>query len=593
VTVQTEVERPSPAFEGTKKQVALLEAVFGLYRARGMFFSDRAPIVIPLQVLAEQLSELGVADATEQNIEKALAANPSIFRGQEIDGALAYATTRLGTLPPDEDERGMAAHDLRERFTIPEPPRPVSRPRRDEPASEKLQSDDASSVYFPPDSWQAAIAAALQQPSQPATLTELTAAEISGDLAFTADAALDSEVVEAPSDDVAAPFQEEPDTFVEGEIGDVARASDEQLAEAVRLTLSREIEIARWGDTWMIEEQTPRLSRGDIRKVQDFLEDAGAPLRDTDIVRDLYSVNPNAPDFASRRFALNFRLSRESREFEYLGTDTAGLWALPGMAAIGSDRRKASEIGQDYRFLLDYRAPDEGLEDGIIEHVLTFYEFHLGVLPLNANVARVLPKAAFTDQRAARLTFESPQTLETVEAELRFPTSNRGGYVIGLEMFFAANLVPGAVLTIEHTEEPAHYILEYFQMSRQDRKLLQLDERKNRYVFRSTTYYCATQDEMLLSDSKYPKLENMSPLDDRDKRRPEIVVATTFERIGENVGGAEEPRYRAGFSELLAVANVERPISEKYLRDILTGGTYPEFQRDENEEDAFFYNPTR
>ena len=174
-------------------------------------------------------------------------------------------------------------------------------------------------------------------------------------------------------------------------------------------------------------------------------------------------------------------------------------------------------------------------------------------------------------------------------AELRFPTSNRGGFIAGLENFYAANLVPGAVLTIEQTDQPTHFLLEYFQASGTDRKLLQLDERKSRYSFRPTTFYCATQAEMLLTEGRFPKLADAKPLDERAKRRPEQVVATTFERIGENVGLTDAPRYQASFADLLAAANIERPISAELLRDILTSGTYQEFSVDDTEEDAFLY----
>ena len=75
------------------------------------------------------------------------------------------------------------------------------------------------------------------------------------------------------------------------------------------------------------------------------------------------------------------------------------------------------------------------------------------------------------------------------------------------------------------------------------------------------------------------------------RRRPEEVVAKTFERVGENVEMDGQKAYRASLLDLLAVANIERPISEEYMRDILSGGAYPEFLTDESEEDYFFYVP--
>jgi hypothetical protein len=105
------------------------------------------------------------------------------------------------------------------------------------------------------------------------------------------------------------------------------------------------------------------------------------------------------------------------------------------------------------------------------------------------------------------------------------------------------------------------------------------------------TYYCATQDDFLLTEGRFPKLADVKPLDDRARRRPEQVVQATFERVGENSGSAEAPQYSASFSDLLAAANIERPISAEYLRDILTSGTYPEFRADESGEDVYIFQP--
>jgi hypothetical protein len=342
----------------------------------------------------------------------------------------------------------------------------------------------------------------------------------------------------------------------------------------------------------MAEERLQRFSRGDLRRIEDLLreQDSGV-ANDEDIVQDVLGVRPNASEYAATIFAVNYRLSRETREFEYLGTATHGVWSLANPPAVGTTKRKTSEIGQDYRFLLDYRTPDENLEEGLIEHILSFYEYTYGVLPLDANLATIMPQAGFAEQRAARLVFESPQTTESVVAELRFPTGNRGGFITGLEQFFAENMVPGAVVTIEKTDRPDHFLLEYFRVSGEDRKLLHYDERKDKFAFRPTTYYCATQDEFVLSDNRYPKLADAKPLDERTRRHPEQVVAAAFERAGENVGTASEPRYWSIFNDLLAVSNIERPISAELLRDILTSGTYQEFTPDESTEDAFFYTP--
>jgi len=150
--------------------------------------------------------------------------------------------------------------------------------------------------------------------------------------------------------------------------------------------------------------------------------------------------------------------------------------------------------------------------------------------------------------------------------------------------------VPGAVVTIEATRDrETHFIIEYFQISRQDRKLLQFNERRERFVFQSTTYFCATQDDMLLDDNHFERLADITPLDEEGRRHVDQVVRATFERVGARSEEGDEVRYRAGIVNILAAANIERPISEPYLRDVLLGGAYPEFISDDNEEDVFVY----
>jgi len=586
--MQTEQKAPAPEFTGNAKQKELAGRLFRVFEARGRFFSNTAPIRLTLSQLAEfmQQQEPDGGDWAKQ-IDTALSASSNVYLREEEDGEVVFVTTRSGQTPgngPQVDQ----SHTLGKRFATPEPKRSIPQTRR------ATSSRSTPSIVDSP-----------MTPTEPSISRTYPIADESP---FVVVPTTLPTFVERPVEDepeVAAPVEPIPVSPIDFEpvaapaaasaspsaAIDVATADDEQIAEAIRESLGQEISVARWGDLWMMEDRAQRFSRGDLRRIEDFLREQGGIATDEDIVQDILGVRSNAPEYATTRFALNYRLSRETREFEYVGTSTDGVWSLSNQPSIGTTRRKPSEIGQDYRFLLDYRTPDEGLEEGIIEHILSFYEYTYGVLPLDANLATLLPSAGFADQRAARLTFESPQTGETIVTELRFPTSNRGGFIAGLEQFYADNLVPGAVLTIERTDKPNHFLLEYFQVSGEDRKLLHLDERKGKYAFRSTTYYCATQDDFLLTEGRFPKLADVKPLDDRARRRPEQVVQATFERVGENIGSADLAIYSASFSDLLAAANVERPISAEYLRDILTSGTYPEFSADESSEDVYIYQP--
>lgn len=588
-----------PEFSGTAAQKSLAELAYRAFLARGAFFSASAPIELTVDQIVEFLGSTG-KDTRANTVDKALTENTAIFAREERGDDIVFITTRAGQ-PPAAAARSIEGdHELRERFTTPEPPRPRPQTHSDELSDDFLLADTESEFEpaFPVDSWQAAVAAALREAEadQEADEADSEAPVESAEAVVTDEASVIEAEVAPEAEAAEAVIAEEPAAAPaedEGEAVDVQGASDEELAGAIDSALNNAPEVVRWGETWMVEEAVPRLSRGDIRRLQEFISEADGPLGDTELVQDLRNIMTNAPEFETERFGLNYRMSRELREFEFVGTANSPAWIAAGQQTIGSEKRKVSEIGQDYRFLLDYRTSDEELEEGIVEHVLSFYEFNIGVLPLDANMATLMPRAAFNDQRATRLTFESPQTGETFPIELHYPRSNRGGYLIGFEEFFETNLVPGAVVTIERPEgSEIDFIIEYFQVSRQDRKLLHLDDKRGRFVFRGTTYYSAIQDEMLLDENHFEKLEGVEPLAESVRRRPEEVVAKTFERVGENVEMDGQKAFRASLLDLLAVSNIERPVSDEYLRDILSGGAYPEFLTDETEEDYFFYVPT-
>ncbi|HUG13753.1 MAG TPA: hypothetical protein VMM78_01945 [Thermomicrobiales bacterium] len=569
--MQAQDTKVEPTFGGTKAQKSLAKSLFAVFNTRGRFYGDTSPISLSLNQIVEykNATEPRDKDWTKQ-VSDALNASPEVFVRSEVDGVVEFTTTRRGVPPGVAAGYGPPPQMLERRFETPEPKRAIPPTRR---------GTRLTSFILPPDDreddapfeWQDVTPQEVRD-AQSAVLPSTPTFDVDDDFGDEIDVAID----ETPSSVVAA---------------DVGSATNDELSQAIRLSLSREISIAQWGDLWMNEDKVQRFSRGDLRRIEDLLRDQNLFAVDEEIVTDILGLRPQTPEFDAARFAINYRLSRETREFEYVGTDALGVWTLANQPAIGTTKRKSSEIGQDYRFLLDYRTPEEGIEEGLIEHVLSFYEYNHGVLPLDANLATIMPAPGFADQRAARLTFESPQTTETVTAELRFPTSNRGGFIAGLEDFFSENLVPGAVVTIERTDNPTHFLLEYFRVSGEDRKLLHLDDRKGKYTFRSTTYYCATQDDFVIHEGRFPKLADAKPMDDRMRRRPEQVLAITFERVGENISSKDAPRYSASIGDLLVAANVERPLSIELLRDILTSGTYQEFSADDGNEDVFVYTP--
>lgn len=561
-SMQTAEVTPQPQFEGSDDERRIADEAFQALRVMGRFFPRTAPIRAPLDSLAAFFASRHPERSAEEwrsVLERALAANTAVFARQDIDGQVMVVTTLSGQAPTLEPQVDLT-HTLARRFEEPVPvperaaePRP--RPRR--PAAEELIPTEEA---------------------PPGVEVEVEVFE-----------PVPGQVVEAIAEE---PSVEVEVAAAEAELAsDITGMDDAELADVIATELRRDVTVANFGDLWMVEDKVPRLSRGDLRRIREYLLERNEPLIDDELLQDVLGVRLTSDEYELHRFTLNYRLSREHREFEFVGTPQRRLWSTNGLPPIGTSKRKPSEIGQDYRFLLEYPAEEAAQGEGVVEHVLTFYEYQLGVLPFDATFQSLFPAPVLPDQRAAVLAMESPQTYETFFVELRYPTGNRGGYIAGFESFFQENLVPGALITIERGETDGQYLLEYLPISGQDRKLLQLDEKKGRYVFRPTTFYCATQDNMLLTDNRFPRLANAAPLEDRIRRRPEDTLAATFERIGEREGPAGAPRYMAMLDDLVAVANVDRPMSADLIRDIVQSPQNLQFSVDPDVEDVFYYQP--
>jgi hypothetical protein len=364
---------------------------------------------------------------------------------------------------------------------------------------------------------------------------------------------------------------------------------DREVAEAIGEKLRADTRIANFGEHWMLEERVPRFSRGDMRRLREYIQEQEQPLTDDVLAQDVLGGRPGPADFDALRFAVNFRLSKEHREFDFVGTPNQRFWSTSNLPQIGTTRRKPNEIGTDYRFLLD-EAAAPGSERTLknIDHILTFYENYLGMLPFDEPMQQLMPAPVLPNQRSAVLTFECPQVYTTYLVELRYPTPNRGGFILGLDDFFNENLVPGAMITIERTDNDGHYLVRYTQGTSQNARLLEFEERRQRYVFRPTTYACEVIDEYLLSEERFPNFGSEKPLEEKVRRRPEAVVSASFERLGQKSDG---PGFVARFDELLAAVNIERPFSDRYLRSILENDETGAFARDPDGNNAYTYVP--
>ena len=547
--------KPTVPFAGSKREKAVAEQVLGLMLARGMFMSANSSIKASVASLSEHLAAQG-EKAPHDLLNAIVAANPGIFIIEDANGEPFILTTRDGRAPQAPPE--VVQHTFATRFhtPLPKPERasaPRPRPRLEVPAVDVLAEMETIEVGELFVEWE--IDAAVEE----ATIDEAPAS-----------------VARTITTQAVKPT-------------DVTEVDDVNLAVALRQRLSADPRVAHFGEQWLMEDRVPRFSRGDLRRLRDYMQEKEQPLTDDDLAQDVLGVRPGTPDFELVRFAVNYRLSNEHREFEFVGTGNQRFWSTSGLPQIGTTRRKLTEIGTDYRYLLDETpATPEYRSLESVDHTLTFYEYIHGLLPYDAEMQALLPAPMSASQKSAVLTFECPQSFTTYLVELRYPTPNRGGFILGLDDFFTENLVPGAIISIQRSENDGHYRVEYLAENAQADLLLELDERRaQRYVFRPTTYACGVEGSQLLSESQYGGMANEKPLDEKVRRRPEAVVAATFERVGIERDG----NYSASFGALLGGGNIERPMSETLLRSILEQDDTGAFSRDPEALDSYTYVP--
>jgi hypothetical protein len=588
-------------FAGPKAKQQQAERIFNLFRARGMFMSDNAPIRIELDTLTAFIGEqdgkkpadtIAILEANPdvfliETVENrtytpAPVAEPAEGEGGEEPAEVEVAppietvtevtwvsTTRVGKVP--QAITPVNTHTFAQRLMTPEPK--IERPA--EPVRERPRVDPSWATYTIPDDLLDTEEDFADEDVAAAVTTEPAAAEVSEVVIEEPVAAVAEEpVVEAevaaeqPDVEVAEPQAEAAPQAapVAAGVVDLAGFGDEAIAAAVRSELGSDARAAVFGNEWMSEDRVPRLSRGDLRRIKEYIEEQEQPLTDVTLVQDILNVRPNSADFPVLQFAMNYRLSKEHRDFEFVGTGDQRFWNISGSPQLGTTRRKPNEIGTDYRFLVEGATPVEPRSVASIDHVVTFYEYALGLLPFDDELQKLLPSPLTDDQKSAVLTFEFPQTYTTYLVELRYPTPNRGGFLLGLDDFYAENLVPGAMISISATENDGHYKVEYLTGDNQTARLLELDDRRSpRYLFRPTTFSCAVDQKWMISEERFPRLGSEKPLDDRVRRRPETVVEATFERIGIQDGD----NWIATFDDLLATVNIERPFSAELLTSVL------------------------
>ncbi|MEA2529869.1 MAG: hypothetical protein QOG89_1513 [Thermomicrobiales bacterium] len=567
-------EKTDIAFAGSPEEQRIAREVFAVMRAQGRFMSSDAPIRVSLDSARAFLAQTAGEDAAAR-IERVLELNAEIFALLELDEQTIIETTRGGRVP--RQTMTDRSHTFARRFMTPLPkPEAPERPVRERPRVDPSWATlDQLLAPFDAEEFDLDLPTVQEVPEPEEPVAEVAAPE-----APPVEVEEEVPVEIAPARTITVPAAPQ---------ADVARVDDIELASAIAERLRTDSRIANFGDQWMLEDQVPRFSRGDLRRLKDYIQEQEQPLTDDVLVQDVLGIRPTTPDFDLMRFAVNFRLSREHREFDFVGTANQRFWSTSNLPQIGTTRRKPNEIGTDYRYLTD-ELSDQPAQRSVksVDHVVSFYEYYLGLLPYDADMQALLPAPLLPNQRSAVLTFETPQSYTTYLVELRYPTPNRGGFILGLDDFFTENLVPGALISIKRTDNDGHYLVEYLSAGNQSARLLELEDRRQRYVFRPTSYACGVEDSFLLTEERFPHFGSEKPLDEKIRRRPESVVAATFERLGHR---SDTQGFWATFEDLLAAVNIERPFSERYLRSILENDETGAFARDPDGSDAYTYVP--
>ncbi|MEA2585254.1 MAG: hypothetical protein QOF33_3339 [Thermomicrobiales bacterium] len=567
-------EKTDIAFAGSPEEQRIAREVFAVMRAQGRFMSSDAPIRVSLDSARAFLAQTAGEDAAAR-IERVLELNTEIFALLELDEHTIIETTRGGRVP--RQTMTDRSHTFARRFMTPLPkPEAPERPVRERPRVDPSWATlDQLLAPFDAEEFDLDLPTVQEVPEPEEPVAEVAAPE-----APLVEVEEEVPVEIAPARTITVPAAPQ---------ADVARVDDIELASAIAERLRTDSRIANFGDQWMLEDQVPRFSRGDLRRLKDYIQEQEQPLTDDVLVQDVLGIRPTTPDFDLMRFAVNFRLSREHREFDFVGTANQRFWSTSNLPQIGTTRRKPNEIGTDYRYLTD-ELSDQPAQRSVksVDHVISFYEYYLGLLPYDADMQALLPAPLLPNQRSAVLTFETPQSYTTYLVELRYPTPNRGGFILGLDDFFTENLVPGALISIKRTDNDGHYLVEYLSAGNQSARLLELEDRRQRYVFRPTSYACGVEDSFLLTEERFPHFGSEKPLDEKIRRRPESVVAATFERLGHR---SDTQGFWATFEDLLAAVNIERPFSERYLRSILENDETGAFARDPDGSDAYTYVP--
>ncbi len=549
-------------FSGTDRDQEIARLAFQAMLAGTLLFAVNAPIRRSLDELADFVAQVKGLDREEAAtaVLEAVRSNAHIFGLKESDGTLVVETTKAGR-PPVEPEEVDTRHMLSTRLSEP-PPEAVKAPV--EPRA-RVEVEEAPVEPVP------------AEEAQPAPVVGVPSAE-----------------VEKPTARVARPttrLRVAPDVVVDltRPTADIVTEFGHYLEEILSKALAEDSRFVRFGRQWFLEEGLMRFSKGDVKRIKEWIREVERPLSDIEILQ-LMGRRPNDKDFELARFSLNIKLAKE-KGFEFVGVESNRLWTTDELPPIGVQRRKPAEIGTDLRYLEEpqFASPVEG-PLRIWRHVLTWFEYENGLLPYDAYAKALMPKPFLEDQKSVVLRFDSPQLYVSYLVELHYPTPSRGGWISGLEAFFEEVLIPGAVVTVSATDQEDVFTIEYGKVPQQHAQLLTYDEKKRRFQFKTVSFACEADQSMLLTAARFGKLDRTERLDDAARRRIEVVIPWAFRAVGEAV---EDGRIMAFLQDLVPVVNIERPFSQNYLRHLLASGLVPHVTQSPEDPDVFYYLPPK
>jgi hypothetical protein len=580
-------------FEGSAAEQALAQEVFDLMRMQGSLYAENMPIRQSLANLAAYMAPRHGSGEAEiaARIDAALRKNGAMFVREEREGEVIYVAARNGGAP--QLTQAENRHMLRTRLYDPANPLPTD----DISVVVSLNRPALTTVepVFISDYWQqqAGIKPITPEPApieeEAAEAVEAVEPVLAEEEAVEAAPAQAIEVpepveaIEVPEPALASTLL----TLANGlsvDLGEpveaLLAAQGVQLSDQLREALENDPlrRIVFFGKEAYPDSLVSSLGKNDLRRIREYILEVGEPLSDSQIVSDLYHRSARDNEYEGMRFSLNYRLNRE-KEFTFVGVEGARLWSTNGLPTIGTKRVKASEMAQILTYLTE--GYDDSLaktsaeaiaQSGKVDHLLSVFEWQYGILPYTAALAALLPRPVLESQRTSVLRFESPQHYSAYIVELRYPTSNRGGWLQGLEEFFAEHLVPGAQLSISRTESPNVFTISYEEAPAESERLLTLDEKKNKFAFANKTFYAAVDPDLLPSQHRFGRLKNLKFLPMNERRKETETLEHVFETVGEKLGTRAEPLYSATLQELLVAMNVLRPTSEALLRHTLETG---------------------